>query len=159
MPVGILQLSNYLVLSCVKSIINQIKTSPKLFHAYLRKKKTNRPTVGPFKVNGIIVSDSSGMADALVNAFSSVFVTDVPTNPAPHQTCNVEMHQPEISCEKIVRLLKSLKDDSSMGPDYVRPLFLKRTATVIALPLSMNYKKSLKDAKIPSSWKVATSGN
>ena len=31
------------------TIANQIKTNPKLFHAYLKHKKVGRPTIGPLK--------------------------------------------------------------------------------------------------------------
>ena len=53
---------------------DQLKSSPRLFHSYIKRRKVNRPSIGPLKLpNGEMTDNPSIMADYLVNSFVSVF--------------------------------------------------------------------------------------
>ena len=59
-----------------RGVASQLKDTPKLFHSYIKHRKVGRPGVGPLKLNSReITDDPSKMAEAFVNAFSSVFST------------------------------------------------------------------------------------
>ena len=70
------------------SIVDNLSSSPKVFHSYVRKGKKGCPSVGSLKLRfGEIVSGATDMSELLVEAFSAVFVEKVPQNAADHQVC------------------------------------------------------------------------
>jgi len=49
----------------------------------------------------------------------------------------------------------SLKIDKSPGPDGIHPLFLNRTASVLAKPVAALFTRSYQEELIPNDWKLA----
>ena len=56
-----------------KKLAKAAKKNPKQFFSYLKKKSSNRVSVGPLKVGDRLVTDDTQMADILNNYFCSVF--------------------------------------------------------------------------------------
>ena len=56
----------------------------KRFHGYLRRKKVDRPSVGPFIIDGSWVYDNASMANHLADCYSSIFSNEFLPNPQPH---------------------------------------------------------------------------
>ena len=48
-----------------------------------------------------------------------------------------------------------LKESKSMGPDQIHPMILKECALEFARPLTILFRQSIKQGKIPNSWRFA----
>ena len=135
-------------------LVSNIKTKPKMFHSYLRSHKTNRPTVGPLKINNTVVDDEATMAEDFVSAFASVLTPHLPPLPHMHQHCDSSFSSIPLSPSIVAKAISALNENGSMGPDLIHPL-LKRCKSAISLPLYLLFNKSLTSASVPSSWKVS----
>ena len=87
--------------------------------------------------------------------FSSVFITD--NNVMPEFDYNRNISLDCFSCHPrdIVKIIKSLKDSSSPGPDGITSYFLKKVVARIAEPLCKVFNVSLSEGILPDEWKVA----
>ena len=133
-----------------------LSVAPKAFHSYLRERKKGCPTVGPLKTeDGILVTNTQSMSNIFVNAFSSVFVSDDPSEPYEHQTTDSVMGEFSISYSMVHSTLLSLDSSSSPGPDGIHPMLLKSCADVLALPLSIIFQKLITSGVLPSEWKLS----
>ena len=56
---------------------------------------------------------------------------------------------------EIGKSLISLKESKSMGPDQKHPMILKECALEFAKPLTILFQESIKQGKIPNSWRFA----
>ena len=57
-----------------KSLIDQLRSSPKLFHLYISHRRVSQLTVGPLRLsNGKLSDKPSVMATMFVQTFVSVF--------------------------------------------------------------------------------------
>lgn len=61
----------------------------------------------------------------------------------------------EINPETIHKLLKSLDLSKGAGPDRITPLFIIRCSDSLTLPLSILFKRSIKEGIVPKIWKSA----
>ena len=67
-----------------ENLIEKFRENPKVLHAYIRKKKVGRPTVGPLTLaNGELSDDAKQMSESLADAFSSVYTSTTPSSPPP----------------------------------------------------------------------------
>jgi len=136
-----------------EKLANLLSRAPKLFHGYLRERKMGCPSVGPLRTAGELTYDHREMSEEFATAFSRVFVVTDPQNPHPHQRFVGAMDEIDIGYEGVLKVLESLSDSSSPGPDGVHPAILKHCATVIALPLTLIIRKTLDAGTLPAEWK------
>lgn len=136
-------------------LLNQYKEKPKLFHAYIRGKKTCRPKVGPLSLHGELVDCPAIMAEMFVDAFSSVFVPESPPNPFPHQSSQGRLDLVRFHQQDVAKCLLSLNPDSSGGPDDLHSFALKQCASAISYPLTALFNKSMTERCVPNIWKVS----
>ena len=137
-----------------QKLIDHLSDAPKLFHGYLRDRKKGCPSIGPLRdTAGSLVQTNWGMSEIFADAFSSVYVSEVPANPHPYQTSNAQMEDLTVSYDTIKKILENLAPSSSAGADGVHPSILHNCAEVISLPLSIIIQKSINESQIPSEWK------
>ena len=137
-----------------KSLIGRSKESPKLLHSYIRHTKQYRLSIGPLRLcSGIISDEPAEMALCLLDTFSGIHVTTVPSNPAPHQQCDSVLDDIDILPSEVHTLLKELDPNSCMGLDGLHPQLLKSCASSLTTPLYMIFRQSLLEGKLPLSWK------
>ena len=130
-------------------LIDLLPDAPKIFHSYLRQRKTGCPSVGPLKLaDGSLSYENVDMSEEFVSAFSSVFVSHAPVDPHPFQASHGCMTNLEVTYEKVFEILETLSVSSSAGPDGVHPALLRNCAAVLALPLYFLICKSLEDLPI-----------
>merc|ERR1712030_281809 len=66
-------------ISYEKKVGSQLKTKPKLFHAYIKYRKVGKPGIGPLKTdNGCFPDSPSEMAESFATSFASVYSTELP---------------------------------------------------------------------------------
>ena len=140
-----------------EDLILRSQEQPKLFHSYVRKKKTSRPTVGPLRMaSGELSDDASRMSELFAEAFSSVFSRTIPDNPHPHQQFHdTSLSITSVTQESVLNMLLDIDGNTAMGPDEIHPLLLKNCATQLAYPLTLIFNRSLRDGALPSDWKTS----
>jgi hypothetical protein len=109
---------------------------------------------------GRLTVDKSEIADILNNHFESMFIKE-PPDPLPEfeNRTNVNFGTERVLAKinelEIGKILKSLKESKSMGPDQIHPMILKECALEFAKPLTILFRESIKQGKIPNSWRFA----
>ena len=136
-----------------KSIAAQLSESPKLFHSYIKNRKTNRPVVGPLRLNnGGVNDDPLTMANCFVDQFASVFCRTVPGTQSENQLCTSTIFNVDINPESVRKVLEKLDPNKSVGEDGVHPRFLSVLADDLAVPLSIIFKNSFLSRELPARW-------
>ena len=139
-----------------ESLIQKFRENPKVLHAYIRKKKVGRPTVGPLTlVTGDLSDDAQQMSECLADAFASVYASTVPPSPASHQEFDGSLDKLSLTEDQVRASLSQIDQNSSMGPDGIHPMILKECSTELAGPLTTIFNKSLQEGIVPSLWKSA----
>ena len=127
-----------------KSLIGSSKESPKLLYSYIRHKKQYRSSIGPLRLSSGAISDEPAeMALCLLDTFSGIHITTVPSNPAPHQQCEAVLDEIDILPSEVHTLLRELDPNSCMGLDGLHPQLLKSCASTLTMPLYMIFRQSL----------------
>uniref|UniRef100_A0A8R1HTK3 Reverse transcriptase domain-containing protein n=1 Tax=Caenorhabditis japonica TaxID=281687 RepID=A0A8R1HTK3_CAEJA len=132
------------------------KSSPKAFFNFINSRYKNDQEIGILKdaKNTQVTSDYM-KAELLSNCFSNAFTEDKSTNTDfPYRTnhfINSLCFEPFI----VESILSKLTPKCNTTPDGIPAIFLKRTCTSIALPLSIIFRNSYNQAVLPSFWKTA----
>ena len=139
-----------------KSLLSKMMENPKLLHSYLRCKKKFRPSVGPLRLpHGSTSDDPLEMAECFSDAFASVYNSDVPADPAPHQQADGVQEDVVFGPTDVKNTLLALDINSSMGPDGLHPHLLKACADNLAYPLYKIFHSSLEEGSLPPLWKLS----
>ena len=73
----------------------------------------------------------------------------------PEVSFGIERVLNNINEGEILKKLKNLKESKSMSPDQIHPMVLKECAMEFAIPLTKLFRESIKQGKIPNSWRFA----
>ena len=57
--------------------------------------------------------------------------------------------------EKVKKLLSGIDSGKAAGPDDIHPLVLSKTADVLALPVTILFRRSLDEGTVPNDWRSA----
>ena len=142
--------------------------SNKKFWQHIKFRRQDAQGVAPLKKDGKLVDDPVSKATILNEQFQSFFS---PINPLPlkslcKRACNFEtpgtetfsyekMTSIHITEEGVRKLLIKLNPHKAAGPDKIKPSVLRELADVIAPVVTLIYKASLKQGKVPDIWKEA----
>jgi hypothetical protein len=137
------------------------------FYRFCNNKLNTRSSVGAIrKSNGELTSDPKEKAEMLNEYFSSVFTVDdcsvatprrdtvfADSDPSPRTapTC----HKVDFNSHIVHQVLRKRGSKTSVGPDMIPNLFLKKEAQFLAYPLSELFHKSFQSGYIPDIWKLA----
>ncbi|KAK3757931.1 hypothetical protein RRG08_058245 [Elysia crispata] len=142
-----------------KKVAEQAKRNPKSFWSYVKAKTSTRSGIGDLKRDdGTIASTDKEKAQVLNDFFQSVF-TEEPDGElpkAPQFTFNSPLTNIDFKTEDIRKLLTKLKSGKAAGPDDIPTILLTETAEALALPISIIFRKSLDEGRVPN--KNSTSG-
>ena len=95
-------------------------------------------------------------ANVLNKYFASVFEKEDNQLPDfPEQEYTIELLDVEISEDKVDKLISNIKPSKSQGPDNFHPKLIKETANELKKPLTIIFKKSVDEGRIPEIWKKA----
>ena len=93
-----------------------------LFHSCSEKRKCNRPSVGPLKLDpGHVSDDPVVMANCFVQQFASVYSTSDPYEPFLHHISDSRLCSIVITPELVADVLNNLDPNTSMGKDGIHP--------------------------------------
>lgn len=136
------------------SIAELLISNCKVFHAYIRGKKINPPSIGPLRSpTGEIIHDPRAMSELFAASFASVYTSANPDSPFPHQVFHGGIGEIDISVDDVIAAVNQLDGSSSMGPDGIHPFFLKSCISELAYPLYKIFCTSLLFGVLPSAWK------
>ena len=134
------------------------KGKSKSFFSYIKKKTSNRVSVGPLKVEDEVVADSTKMASILNTWYCSMFTEEDTSNmPEAENLCKVgqELDSVEFTAEKVEKKLKKLRPTAAPGPDKIWARVAHDLATELSIPLAMVYSKCMDEGVVPEEWKWA----
>ena len=136
-----------------KTVAEQAKRNPKSFWSYVKAKTSTRSGIGDLKRDdGTIASTDKEKAQVLNDFFQSVF-TEEPYGElpkAPQFTFNSPLTNIDFKTEDIRKLLTKLKSGKAAGADDIPTILLTETAEALALPISIIFRKSLDEGRVPS---------
>jgi len=104
------------------------------------------------KVDGILVNDPKGKAEALNKQFKSVFTNETDFTPNQQHAQYPSMTPINITSPGVLKLLQGLNPTKASGPDNLSPRVLKKLSLQIAEPLTILFQRSLSDGVVPSDW-------
>ena len=135
-------------------LVLSFKANQKKFYGYVRSKQTVKTKVSRLrKQDGNLTATDEETAATLCEQFSSVFVREPDTCLDVNRMAdNIPVQFDE---QTVLKKLLALKADKSPGPDLIHPLFLNKTASVLAKPISILFSRSFEEWKLPSDWKLA----
>ena len=146
---------------CTLSV--RAKRDPKLIFSFARNKQCVKDQVRAVVKSGELVTDRESVAEVLNEQFKSVFV--VKAQPQPGDLPSFEARRSDLfgvvdlldCCSEytVQETLMSLCSSKACGVDEVNPHVLKMCAKALARPLSLIFRKSLTEGKVPKIWKDA----
>ena len=108
----------------------------------------------PLKRNGITHNDASTKSEILNGQFLSAYTTEETSSFADLGSSNYP-DAPEITVHPngVRKLLKKLKPHKASCPDDISPRILKEMAETLTPVLTLIFKASLNQGKVPDDWK------
>ena len=133
------------------------KDSKKFFSFY--RFSANSKSIGPLKVNDLVVSTDGEMVEVLNNEFKSVFTIEDQKNIASMQpkqvTSETISEVVSVNSEIVLKYLRKIKQNKAEGPDDIHARLLRECENQLAVPLAIIFSKSLAKSEIPLDWKRA----
>ena len=139
-----------------KNLAKNAKKNPKAFYSYMKKKTSNKVTVGPLKhPDGKLEVDDREMTEILNKQFCNMFTKeDLAHMPDVETLFHGEegLSTVTFTAEKVTLKLKKLKPTSAPGPDRVWTKILHDLAEVLGEPLAILYTKLMEQRAVPDIW-------
>ena len=156
-------------------LYQQIKENPKTFYSYCNASNKIREPIGQVRhQDGTLTNSKQEVATTLNKHFKSIYTVenDIDLIYANEFLSQLEGHQacpftdcrhftgPSLSTlefdeQDIALLLQQLKPSKSPGPDELHPRLLSELAFLIAKPLTIIFRNSLRSGTVPNFWKKA----
>ena len=141
-----------------KEVATDAKQNPKTFWKFIKSKTTIRSGVADLKKkDGNKTHTDKEKAETLNEFFQSVFTREnpgpLPDPPTYHYANTLE--DINITDTKVQKVLANLNTGKSTGPDGINPLVLVKTADILAHPVGMIFRQTLKIGDIPDDWRQA----
>jgi hypothetical protein len=137
------------------------KRNPKLVYSYVKSKTSVKDQVRALvNTNGQVVTERSVIAEVLDDQFESVFVDEDPGElpyfePKRQDAFGVEELMQCLDETIVQERLFTLKSDKACGVDEISTHVLKMCAKGFALPLSLIFRRSIAEGRVPVQWKEA----
>ena len=61
----------------------------------------------------------------------------------------------QVTIEQVKKAIRSMKNKTSSGIDFISPKIVKSASDVIAIPLTYIINNSISEGEFPDSWKIA----
>ena len=141
-----------------KSAIDSIKSNPKSFFSYAKRKQKTKPGIGPLqRSDGSYTDDPQEMCDILRSQYESVFsnpktsfqIDDPDKFFFENNVTSPSFTDIDLSPEDFIEAIDEMPMHSAPGPDAWNSIFIKKCKNAIALPLCMIWRKSVDAGNIP----------
>lgn len=141
-----------------RNIAMNIKTINKHYWRYANSKLKPKSRVPDLKVgDNRFTNSEQEKVDVLNQFFTSVFTRENLSSIPQIEERQYAFPLTDINITEnlVLNALKSLNASKSPGPDSIHPRILKESAEVIAIPLCLIFKSSLRTRMLPEKWKWA----
>ena len=137
-----------------KKLANENGGNSRPFYAYVKRKTKSRQGIGPLRTEaGETVSDDGGMAEVLNNFFSSVFTREDTGHIPRAEEREAGILEDIVITHRAVRAkIRSLKTESSAGPDDIGPKLLQELEQELTPILVSIFNRSIKYGEVPEDW-------
>ena len=130
--------------------VESIKSNPKYFYSYTKKRSKCTTKVGPLlQNNGVLTSDSKHMADLLSKQYSSVFSQPKVVQSEVHEAAGAKLSDITFTQTDMEAVIDELRCNAAAGMDGFPAILLKKCKTQLSLPLTTFWRKCLDDGYIP----------
>lgn len=143
--------------------MSAVKSNPKFFYAYTRKKLKTKEGIGPLEEGSSLIDNPQDIANVLSSHFDGVFSTPL---------AGKQIHLPEtffnertglettltnvvLTPDDIWKALVLLSPNSAPGPDNVPAILLENCTNELSTPFTILFKKSMINKDIPDLLKKA----
>ena len=136
-------------------LTKDIKTKSKPFWNYVKSRLKTRTDIPMLNLaDGSKAISAREKADALGKFFISVFTDEDTANVplAENKFYGAPLSTITFTPKMVENKLLQLNDNKSPGPDNIHPVFLKRLANILCVPISIIFNKSIKSRTNPIQW-------
>ena len=138
----------------IQRIQHNLSRDPKNFWAFVNEKKKTSGFPSTMSFGNTKCSNPSEICDQFAKFSESVYVSDTfNVSGQPLSNNNINVCQLSFSYDSILNELFKINDSKGSGPDSIPPIFLKKCAVNLAIPLQIIFNDSLKSGIFPSRWK------
>ena len=135
--------------------VQAIKENVKYFYQYAKKRSKLKVSIGPLEDDNALTTDPARMCELLKSHYESVYTS--PLSGEDLEAVKAETTVPtefklediEFTKEDFVEAAKSLRYNSAAGPDGVPAVLIKKAIKVLAEPLFLIWRESMRLGKIP----------
>ena len=144
--------------------ISNMKVNPKHFFAYAKKHIKTKSSIGPFKMDGNLITCLDDICKKLLEQYTESFSTpDLVHNigdpkeffSSTDDTSNPLLTDITFTREMIAKEISNIKSDSAAGPDHFPVILLQQCAEELSEPLYILWRHSLDNGDIASLFKNA----
>lgn len=139
-----------------------IKTTPKIFWKYVKSKRGGSIYPHYFTLGDKKYIDPVNICNAFNEFFESVFISSSSSGVNSNSNSDIKdvfktnsLSHINIDEEVVQKMLSRLDKSKGAGCDRVPPVFLAHCAESLALPITILFRRSLKECIFPSVWKKA----
>ena len=137
-----------------REVIEKIKTNPRAFYSYEKKKRKTLTSIGPLlDAYNKLQSDPKTMANILQEQYKKAFSqpdSGDANQPAPDTSHVPDLSDITISEDEIIKAIDELSLNSAPGPDKIPARLLKECKNQIAPALAILWRQSLNSGQIPA---------
>ena len=138
-----------------KQIAMDIKKDPKKFWKLVRNNTKTVSGISSMEINGSKSTDDQEISQELNRHFCTVFTKE--EEPIPDAIIHVCNHLEDIIIEEqtTLKVLSEINPSKSQGPDEIHPRLLYECRNQLQKKLTLIYKESMEESKLPKQWKYA----
>ncbi|KAJ8706692.1 hypothetical protein PYW07_012770 [Mythimna separata] len=151
--------------TCYDNYMTNIEASivkhPKAFWTFVKSKRKAGSFPNEMFYRETFVNEGQDINNLFASYFQSTFLEPESTaddeSTSTEQCSNTAMSisTVDINHSRVLTLLKSLDLTNSGGPDLIPPLFIDTCAHSLAEPITILFKRSVSEGKVPKIWKSA----
>ena len=138
-----------------REIARDCRSNPKRFYSFVNSARRSRSGIGPLSSDGVLVVVPQKQADVLNEYYSSVFTRSTNTPPTIEFTGTETINDIDFTEELVKDAIDRLREHSAPGPDGVSNKILIELQNVIACPLTLLFRKSMDESRIPDEWRLS----
>lgn len=143
-----------------RKLAHECRKNTKGVWKYIKSQMRRSKTIPDLKKpDGSLTSDDKEASEVLSQQYYLVFTNENTTN-LPSFDQKTLVTEPlsgfNITRDRVLKKLKSLKPDKSPGDDGFHPRVMREIAEVLSYPLTHIYQKSVETSELPNQWREAT---
>ena len=141
----------------IETYENSIANKSKKVNYYMKRKLDNNERIHILRnEEGQVVKELDFIANSLNDHFSSVFEMESYAKKMPNfeprtdKILSIDLIMQKLSVIEVENRLKKINVRKTLDYDKVHPFVLKKCSHALAIPLSITFRKSLTEVKIPN---------